>query len=125
MWKFTVVMMSLLASVVVASQELWVVYHTGCARCDAFLNEVVASYPDASLMNDQAVLPIKLLNASIPLHQEVIVKIQPPVMSTPTFLIVEKSASSAAPQVLDRWVGYKTKLGFYQRLTDKNAPASS
>ena len=118
MRKVLLALLGLLASSLWASQELWVIYHTGCSRCDAFLNEVVTTYPDAALMGRPVFLPIKLLSASLPLHQELITKIDPPVYSTPTFLRVEKQSESAKIKVLDRWVGYKNKDLFYQKLNE-------
>lgn len=109
---FTMFFMSL----AVASQELWVIYHNGCPKCEAFLSEVLSDYPDKNMVSPSFYLPVKLLNTSLPVHQEQIARIKPAVFSTPTFLKVE--SSNGVLTVLDRWVGYSNKKDFYKKLNE-------
>lgn len=117
MKKFVIVIAGLFANLLYAAEELWVIYHAGCPRCDAFLTEVVATYPNHDFLDKSVFLPLKLLNTSIPLHQEQILKITPPVYSTPTFIRVEKSVDGE-PRVIDRWAGYMDRGAFYKKLNE-------
>lgn len=116
MRKFSLIF-GLFVSMLSASQELWVVYHNGCSRCEAFLEEVVSSYPNRALVEHSAFLPIKLLDVSMPMHQQLIMKIKPMIYSTPTFLVVEKS-SAPEIKVLGRWTGYQSMALFYKQLNE-------
>ena len=102
------------SAVILASNQLWVVYHPGCPSCDSFLAEIVPEYPKNIFTNYNKFIPLKLLNAELPIHQEIIAGIHPEIYSTPTFLYVQIKNSDIT--VLSRWLGYKSTKDFYTQL---------
>lgn len=103
------------SSIAWAHVELWVIYHQGCPSCENFLDNVIPTYPLPSWQKNHKSVPIKLLNAGFPLHQQLIRLIEPPVFSTPTFLYVNTQGETA--QVLERWAGFKDTATFYDQLS--------
>lgn len=99
---------------VYAASELWVVYHPGCARCDAFLNEVVPTYPNHHYA-EKAVMPsLRLLNVSFPEHQKEIKRLNMLIFSTPYFLLVEQKAQDL--KIWSHWKGFSNPSDFYHAL---------
>ena len=115
MRRIALVFLVMLSHCVWAQRELWVIYHMGCAGCENFLHNVIPHYPDPEWQKDHPVVVIKLLNAAYAPDQDIIATIKPLVLSTPTFVYVDKRQDGL--DVLDRWVGYKDNTAFYQQLS--------